>query len=84
MSNQKLKNRKFRFDKEILEQIFVFTVRGCTLKKISSIEGMPDVHVLYYWNKKYPCLRRFIKLGKSLREEYELERKIENLMSLQN
>lgn len=61
-----------------LENICTFTLRGMTLKKISYLEGMPPVGVLYCWAKRYPVLKNAIGLMKKNRELYKLEATYEN------
>lgn len=63
------------------EKICAMTLEGLTLKKASVMHGMPPVQVLYYWNKRFPCLRIAIKSMKNSRKEYLLENEIDKRLS---
>lgn len=71
----------YHFNMFLLGEVYSYTLQNLTLKKISSIPGMPPVQVLYYWNKKYPCLRKAISDSKTGREDYKLEVKIEQALA---
>lgn len=71
----------FHFNAELLSSICFYTLKNYTLKKIANLEGMPPANVIYYWTKKYPCLRNQIALCKVNRKEFEMDIAIESALA---
>ncbi len=77
----KISGRKHAFSYFYLEKICTLTVQGWTLKKIGDLEEMPSVSTLYSWLKRYPVLKRTVRLSKENRELFKTETEIESLFS---
>jgi hypothetical protein len=61
---------------QLAHSIAGFVSNRYTLKKIAKLEGMPRLHVLYYWTKKYEYFRDLLASVKACRKENLLEAKM--------
>lgn len=70
----------FHFNERLLSIICSYTLESYTLKRIASIEGMPPLNVIYYWTKRYPCLRKQVALCKAQRKKFKEEKNLERAL----
>jgi hypothetical protein len=50
------------------------------LKNIAKLEGMPRLHVLYFWTKKYGYFRDLLASARACRKENHIEAKMEKIL----
>lgn len=67
----------YRYSIAVSEVICQRIREGMTLKKISSLEGMPDLHTLYAWRATFPDFKHKLDCAREDRADYYFDKVID-------
>lgn len=76
-SNLPASTTKYIYNEVTKDLIIQEIVKGSTLKKISKLEGMPPIDVVYTWRAKYPDFEAAIRQARKFRAEYRHDEVLE-------
>lgn len=73
-------SKKISFNRYHLEVICELTLRGWSLRKISKLENMPPIGIIYSWTKKFKCLKQAVLSCKKSRNDFKEDTFIDDLV----